>query len=129
MGAISVPLHLTGNTTDLQNSQLQTFLGAAAQEACRVAIGQLDQNRAQVVLDLHQKVQADVADAIVEIVHRHAISDRFKNEQVPSNRAYPATYKVRPIEAQVTELRKLFPGLGSCLEKLSRKPLPAGAEA
>ena len=130
MGAISiVPLHLTGNTTDLQNSQLQTFLGAAAQQACRVALGQLDQNRAQVVLDFHQKVEAEVADAIIEIVHRHATSNRFKNEQVPSNFNYPATYKVRPIEAQVTELRKLFPSLGGCLEKLGRRPLPAGAEA
>jgi hypothetical protein len=33
------------------------------------------------------------------------------------------------VEAQVTELRTLFPSLGTCMEKLSRKPLPAGAEA
>jgi hypothetical protein len=33
------------------------------------------------------------------------------------------------VEAQVTELRKLFPGLGSCHEKLARRPLPEGAEA
>jgi hypothetical protein len=33
------------------------------------------------------------------------------------------------VEAQVSELRKLFPGLNSCNEKLARKPLPEGAEA
>jgi hypothetical protein len=36
---------------------------------------------------------------------------------------------VRPIEAQVTELRKLFPSLGDCMEKMARKPVPQGAEA
>jgi hypothetical protein len=48
---------------------------------------------------------------------------------VGSNRVYPPTYRVRPIEAQVTELKKLFPSLGSCQEKLARKPLLEGAEA
>jgi hypothetical protein len=112
MSAVFVtPLHLAWNTTDLQSSQLQVSLGAAAQEACRIAIGQMDNNRAQVVLDFQQKVQADVVDAIVGIIHRHATPDRFKDEQVPSNRKYPPTYRVRPIQAQVTELRKLFPRL------------------
>jgi hypothetical protein len=36
---------------------------------------------------------------------------------------------VRPIEAQVSELRKLFPSLASCQEKLARRELPEGAEA
>jgi hypothetical protein len=36
---------------------------------------------------------------------------------------------VRPVEAQVTELRKLFPSLGSCQEKLARRQIPEGAEA
>lgn len=130
MGAVYVtPLHLSGNTTDIQNSQLHASLGTAVEEACRVAIGQLDQNRAQVVLEFRQKVQADVVDAIVGIIHRHAIADKYKDEQVPSNREYPPTYKVRPIEAQTTALRTLFPSLGGCMEKLSRRPLPDGAEA
>jgi hypothetical protein len=33
------------------------------------------------------------------------------------------------VEAQVTDLRKLFPSLGACNEKLARRPLPEGAEA
>jgi hypothetical protein len=57
------------------------------------------------------------------------VSDKYKDEEVVSNRAYPAAYKVRPIEAQVTELRKAFPSLGGCQEKLARRALPAGAEA
>lgn len=124
-----VPLHLSGNTTDQQNRQLQEFLGAAVQEAYQTAIEQLDRQSAQSVLDMNKKLKSEVAERVVEIIQRHTVSDKYKDEEVSSTREYPATYRVRPVEAQVTELKKLFPGLGSCNERLSRKPLPAGAEA
>ncbi len=124
-----VPLHLSGNTTEQQNRMLQEFLGDAVQEACRTVIEQLDRQSAQSVLDMGRKLKAEVAEQVVEIVHRHTKSDKFKDEEVGSSRVYPPTYKVRPLEAQVTELRKLFPGLGSCRERLGRMPLPEGAEA
>jgi hypothetical protein len=124
-----VPLHLSGNTTEAQNRQLQEFLGEAAQEAYRTAIEQLDQQSAQVVLDINKKLKAEVADLMVEAIHRHTVSDKFKDEEVGSNRVYPPTYRVRPVEAQVTELKKVFPSLGSCQEKLARRQLLEGAEA
>jgi len=124
-----VPLHLSGNTTDQQNRMLREFLGEAAQSAYETAIEQLDRQSAQAVLDMDLKLKREVAGQIVEIIHRHTVSDKYKDEEVGSNRTYPATYKVRPIEAQVTELRKLFPSLGPCQEKLARRQLPAGAEA
>jgi hypothetical protein len=124
-----VPLHLSGNTTEQQNRMLQEFLGDAVQEAYRTAIEQLDRQSAQAVLDMNRKLKTEVAERVVEIIHRHTLSDKYKDEEVRSDRVYPSTYRVRPVEAQVTELRKAFPSLGSCLEKLSRKPLPAGAEA
>ena len=124
-----VPLHLSGNTTDQQNRQLQEFLGEAVQEAYRTAIEQLDQQSAQVVLDMSRKLKPEVASLIADVIHRHTVSDKYKDEEVGSNRVYPPTYRVRPVEAQVTELRKLFPKLGSCMEKLARRPLPEGAEA
>jgi len=124
-----VPLHLSGNTTELQNKTLQEFLGDAVQQAYRTAIEQLDKQSAQTVLDMNKKLKLEVTEKVVEIIRRHTISDKYKDEEVGSNREYPPTYRVRPVEAQATELRKLFPGLGSCLEKLSRKPLPEGAEA
>ena len=124
-----VPLHLSGNTTEQQNRLLQQFLNDAAQEAYRTVIEQLDQQSAQTVLDMGRKVKSEVAERVVEIVHRHTVSSKYLDEEVGSNRAYPPTYRVRPVEAQVTELRKLFPALGSCQEKLARKPLPEGAEA
>jgi hypothetical protein len=127
--SLITPLHLSGNTTEQQNTQLQEFLGGAVQAAYLTAIEQLDRHSAQSVLEMGKKLKAEIADSLVEIIQRHTVSDKFKDEEVGSNRVYPPTYHVRPVEAQVTELRKFFPSLGSCMEKLARKPLLEGAEA
>ena len=108
---------------------LQEFLGAALQDAYRTAIEHLDRQSAEAVLDMDKKFKTEVTERVVEIIHRHTISDKFKDEEVGSNRVYPPTYRVRPVEAQVIDLRKLFPSLGACNEKLARRPLPEGAEA
>lgn len=102
---------------------------AAVKTAYLAAIEQLDRQSAQTVLELSKNLKSEVADSVVEIIHRLTSSDKYKDEQVPSNRVYPPTYKVRPVEAQVTELKKHFPSLGSCMEKLARKPMLEGAEA
>jgi hypothetical protein len=125
----TVPLHLSGNTTEQQKRQLQEFLADAMQQACLTVIDQLDRQSAQAVLDTNRKLRKEVVDRVVEIIHRYTLSDKFKEEEGGSNRIYPPSYRVRPIEAQVTELRRIFPGLGKCDERLQRKPLPDGAEA
>jgi hypothetical protein len=127
--SLITPLHLSGNTTDQQNAQLQEILGAAVQTAYLASIEQLDKHSAQIVLDLSKKLKSEIADSVVEIIQRHTASDKYLDEDVGSNRGYPPNYRVRPIEAQVTELKKIFPMLGSCQEKLARKPLLEGAEA
>ena len=127
--ALITPLHFSGNTTEGQNTQLMEFLGDAIQTAYAAAIEQLDRDSAQSVLEMGKKVKAEVADSVVEIIQRFTVSDKFLDEEVGSNRVYPPTYRVRPIEAQVTELKKFFPSLGNCHEKLARKPLLEGAEA
>ena len=123
-----VPLHISGNTTEQQNRLLQEFLGEAVKTAYQTAIEQLDRQSAQAVLDMDSKLKREVADLVVEVIQRHTVSDKYKDEEVGSNRIYPPTYRVRPVEAQVTELRKLFPSLGSCQEKLARRQVPEGAE-
>jgi hypothetical protein len=115
--------------TDQQNRMLQEFLGAAVQDAYHAAIGQLDRQSAATILEMDKKLKSEVTERVVEIIHRHTISDKYKDEHVSSTRGYPQTYRVRPIEAQVTDLRKLFPSLGDCNEKLARRLLPEGAEA
>ena len=123
------PLHLSGNTTPQQNELLKQSLGEAVNQAYETAIEQLDRQSAQIVLDSGKKVKREVAETVVEIINRHTSSDKYKDEEVSSTRTYPPTYRVRPVEAQVTELRKLFPGLGPCNEKIGRRPIPEGAEA
>ena len=105
---------------------LQESLGEAVQSAYKTAIEQLDRQSAQAVLDMDKKLKREVAETVVEIIHRHTVSDKYKDEEVASNRVYPPTYRVRPVEAQVTELRKVFPSLGSCQEKLARRQLARG---
>jgi hypothetical protein len=126
---LPIPLHITGNITGQQCESLRTFLGAAADAGCEEAVQGLDRHCAQLVIDNEKKLKSEIAASVVEIVHRYAVSDKFKNEETPSRREYPSAYRVRPVEAQVTELRKTFPSLGTCVEKLGRRPLPQGAEA
>lgn len=123
-----VPLHLSGNTTDKQNQQLQDCLAEAARNAYLTAIEQLDRQSAQAVLEVEERVKSEVTRAVAEIVHNHTVSNKYEDEEVGSDRGYPPAYRLRPVEAQVTELRKLFPGLGECREKLGRIPLPDEAE-
>jgi len=123
-----VPLHLSGNTTEQQNKVIQECLIDGAQNAYREVIEQLDRQGAQAVLEVQSKLKSDVTAAVFEIVRKHTISHKFEDEQVKSDRKYPPNYRVKPVEAQVTELRKAFPSLGSCQEKLGRVPLPEEPE-
>lgn len=124
-----IPLNITGNTTSDQLEAMRRFLGEAVAAASKSAIEKLDRQTAQLVLDKQHRLKAEFTDSVVEIVQRHTISDKYKEEETFSNREYPPTYRVRPIEAQVTSLRKLFPSLGNCMERIARRPLPEGAEA
>lgn len=124
-----VPLHLSGNTTEQQNQKLQDCLNNAVRDAYLGAIEQLDRQSAQAVLDMERSVKSEITKAVMEIVHNHTISNKFEDEEVGSDRSYPPTYRVRPVEAQVTELKKAFPNLGACHEKLARLPLPEEPEA
>jgi hypothetical protein len=124
-----IPLHLAGNTTEEQKRQLYGFLVEAAQEAGSDALEQLDRQSAQSVIDVSKQLRKEVIARIFDVVQCHTTSDRFKDEETGSNRVYPPAYRVRPIEAQVTELRKIFPSLSNCHERLARRPLPDGPEA
>lgn len=126
--SLITPLHLSGNTTEGQNTQLMEFLGEAMQAAYTATIEQLDRDSARSVLEMGKKVKAEVADSVVEIIQRYTVSDKYMDEEVGSTRTYPTAYRIRPIETQVSELRKSFPSLGNCQERLARKPLLEGAE-
>jgi hypothetical protein len=126
---IVTPLNITGNTTSEQLEAMRRFLGEAVAAASRTTIEKLDRQTAQLVLDIQQQLKTEFTESVVEIVQRHTISDKYKDEETFSNREYPPKYKVKSIEAQVTDLRKLFPSLGGCMERVARRQLPEGAEA
>ena len=127
--AIVTPLNITGNTTSEQQEALRKFLGEAVSAASRSAIEKLDRQTAQLVLEKHARLKEEFTQSVIEIVQRYTVSDRYKEEETSSKREYPPNYRVRPVEAQVTGLRKLFPKLGGCMERIARRPLPEGAEA
>lgn len=124
-----IPLQLAGNTTTDQNQQLADLLRDTAAEVSQLAVDQLDRQSAQTILDKSSVLKSEFVDALMHLIERHTISDKYKDEEVPSKRVYSPSYRVRPIEAQVTELRKHFPLLKNVNEKLARRPLPDGAEA
>jgi hypothetical protein len=121
-------LQLAGNTTEQQNAALQQYLGEAIQEAYRNSIEEFDRQSMESVLQSYNQLKSEITEQIVATIQRHAVSNKFLNEAVGSDRGYPANYRIRPIEAQTTELRTAFPQLGSCIEKLARLPLPESAE-
>ena len=86
--SLITPLHLSGNTTDQQNLHLQEFLGSALKTAYLAAIEQLDRQSAQTVLELGKTVNFEVVESVVQIINKHTISDKFKDEEVPSNRVF-----------------------------------------
>jgi hypothetical protein len=115
--------------TGTQDQGLQSLLNGAVHDAYETILERLDQQSAQTVLDGEKKLRRELAEILVNAIQQHTASDKYKDEEVGSNRIYPQNYRVRPIEAQVTDLRKHFPSLQSCHEKLARRPLPEGAEA
>ena len=123
------PLNITGNTTPAQNELLRKILGEAVQAAYEGAIERLDRHSVQLVLDGDRAFRAEATESVGALIDRFTISDKYKDEQTPSQLEYPTSYRPRPVEAQVTELRKIFPGLGSAMEKVGRRPLPESAEA
>lgn len=122
------PLHLSGNTTQEQRDTLKDSLTEAVQRIYRAALKDLDQHSARLVLEMDEKLKTEIVSSALKIIHKLTVSDKYKDEEAVSRREYPISYRIKPIEAQTTELRKFFPELGSCLEKIGRRPLPDGAE-
>jgi hypothetical protein len=124
----SVPLLISGNITAFQEQMLNNLLQEIVTEAYESVLEQLDKQSAQAVLDNQRKLKEQLVSQVAESIRLHTASNKFHDEAVGSDRVYPPTYRIKSIEAQVTELRKAYPQLQSCNEKLARRPLPDGAE-
>jgi hypothetical protein len=116
-----VPLHICGDTTDEQRKTIQKVFLDAVQDGLNEAIGRLDTRHAQNVLMHDKLLRIGAADAIKELILKYTDTDLYESEVVRSTSVYPKTYSVLPVEAQVTKLMTLFPGLKTVNEKLARK--------
>jgi hypothetical protein len=125
----TTPLHIAGNTTEKQNESLKDSLNEAVNRVYKATLKQLDEHKMALVLEFEDKLKAELTSAAHKIIERLTQSDKYQEEETISRREYPPTYKVRPIEAQVSALREAFPSLGACVEKLARNQIPEEAEA
>lgn len=123
-----VPLQIAGNTTEQQNKALRELLEDAFTETLENTLETLDRCTADTVLRIKQQLHREITDTSLEIIRRHMAANQYSEEDAPSKRIYPATYAIRPVEAQETILRRCFPELGTMNAKLARNPLPLGAE-
>ncbi len=123
-----VPLPLSGNTTEHQERQLQQLLTDAAQTVYGQTLERLDRQTAQLLLESDAKLKNELIRLMLEAIQSRMVSDKFKDEEVGSDRVYPRNYRIRYIEDQVEDLRKIFPTIGKCREKLARAELCGEAE-
>jgi hypothetical protein len=125
----AIPLDLVGNVSDRQKMILEHLLKEVLGSAMERVVETVDQQAAQYIIESDARLKAELVEFAVKTIQHYAISDKFKDEAVGSERVYPSNYRVKSIEAQVTELKALFPVLKSCDEKLPlRYKLPEGAE-
>lgn len=123
-----LPLPLSGDTTEQQNALIRQLLIEAADAACARSLQQLDRQSAQLLLEGRDKLKDEMIGLMAEAIERNKVSERFKDEEVGSNRVYPRNYRVRHLDDQLAELRRTFPHLRSCMERIGRTPVPDDAE-
>ena len=122
------PLHIAGNTTEKQNETLKSSLNEAVDRVYKATLKQLDEQRMGLILELEDKLKAELTSAAQKIIERLTKSDKYQEEDTISRREYPPSYSIRPIEVQIAILRDAFPELGGCIDRLARSPLPEEAE-
>lgn len=79
---------------------------------------------------------AGLADLLAEFIRNARATDKYKNEEVPSNYGYLSGYQpgVQDLDRQITRLQQLFPGLGNVniefleLVKSGKVELPPNTE-
>ncbi|MBL7141636.1 hypothetical protein ISS21_00870, partial [Patescibacteria group bacterium] len=73
----------------------------------------------------------DLQEAIMAKLKELSISNQFADEEVKSSYGYPAGYRPKPLEEQISILRGYWPKLDPSKQiiELERKPLISGAEA
>lgn len=121
-----IPKLIAGDISDAQRAELDRAL-ADVFAAVRVDIvAQLDQRAAEAMLGDTSDLAGEIAGTIVQILSSKVCNHRFHEEVVASTRTYPSSYRPKVFAGQVAELRRIFPSLGGCMDKLANRELPPG---
>ena len=107
-----------------------------AQDAAEKSITEfgLSKNGAQRVHAHGDDLAETVRTAVIASLNDLSVTDKFKNEEVPSKYGYLSGYKPKGLTEQANRLRELFPGLGFANLDYQKKvesgeiKLPTGAE-
>jgi hypothetical protein len=84
----------------------------------------LDKDDAQHIIERGGDMQTKLKD----ILREFSVSDRYINEENPTDATYPQGYEIKPITEQIVTLRQFFPELSTADESIAAKPLPPNAE-
>lgn len=123
------PIKISGDLTANQEKEVRSMTDAALRDGFESVIREIDTRGARAILENKCRIGEELSKSVRTILRDYAVSSEYEKEDVPSRRVYPRNYFVRPVEAQVTELRKAFPGkVDSCYEKIGSKRVPPGAE-
>lgn len=125
----AAPLPLAGMISDRQKMILDHLLKQILGTAFKETVSHLDHQSAQYVIESDAKLQEELTEFVIKAIQRFTASDKYLDEAVGSDRHYPHSYKIKPVEAQVTMLREIFPTLSTVDEKIPHTyALPEGAE-
>ncbi len=116
------------NTTSITSGQVKQykrFIEDIAERALKEI--SIDKDGIQRVIEKGN----DLQEAIMAKIKELSISNQFADEEMKSSYVYPAEYRPKPLEEQISILRGYWPKLNPSKQiiELERKPLTPGAEA
>jgi hypothetical protein len=123
------------STIASKKKRLRELVGTGTAHGVNIALGELDENGLDKLIDKGDELRAAVIQTITTKARELSTSDKYKDEEEESKYGYLSGYKKpKDLTAQANRLRELFSGLGFAnldyqakIEKGEVK-LPAGAE-
>jgi len=119
------------NTLSQQKKQLRQLVGTGTAHGVNIALGELDKDGLDKLLENGDELRAAVIQTITTKARELSHSNQFASEEVSSSYAYPKEYKgPKPVVDQIKAIAKIFDlDPSHALEFAKNLPvLPDGAE-
>ena len=117
-----------------RSSRIASFAGVSWAKPPRRLAGRRLSNwtgrSAQALLDMHKRLKSEVAELVVEIIHRHTVSDKFNDEEVALEPRLPAHLSRAPCRSPGHRVEaRCSPASEPAWKSWRAGRLPEGAEA